>query len=315
MRKSITFRLTKFIGPLLMLGLAACTMPLAAPLEPVPLGAAGPQTWIDAPLDEMHLPLAPYEVVFHASDAGAISQMELQINDQPAELPAPSGSGENLATVKYVWVPQAPGVYVLRARSQGDDGPWSDEDQVTVYIGDDIVTPTPLTITPTPLTITPTRVGPTFTPTPLPGGALSFSPRISGQEFYYGGCSPASIDFEVTVAGADVDSVVLFFKLNDQDGSGTSGWQAHNSMSRLGSGVYRIKVRADQVGGHEEFQAAYVSYQFVATFRNAVVGRSESRTDVVMGRCGTAPQFLQPISPLIPPQIIIVPGITPEIIK
>jgi hypothetical protein len=69
------------------------------------------------------------------------------------------------------------------------------------------------------------------------------------------------------------------------------------------------------VGGHEEFQAAYVSYQFVATFRNAVVGRSESRSDVVMGACGTAPQFVPPISPLIPPQVIPLPGITPEIIK
>lgn len=295
-------------GTALLLALSACNVPLARQAAPVALGGGGPETWIDAPLDKMHLPLAPYEVVFHGSSEAAITQMELQINDQPAALPPRSEASQNLVTMKFVWVPVAPGEYVLRARSQEAGGAWSNEAQVTVWVGEG--TPTP-TETPTPLTITPTRT-PTSTPTLPSAGELSFSPRISGQEMYYGGCSPASIDFEVTVAGANIDSVVLFLKLNDQSGAGTTGWMAYDSMRSVGDGAYQISVRADSIEGHDTYLSAWVSYQFVATLRGTVVGRSPSMSDVVLGACGAPP----PVLPFIrPPSIFIVPSITPQIIK
>ncbi|MFH1185109.1 MAG: hypothetical protein V1755_08735 [Chloroflexota bacterium] len=305
MRRPETAGFIKALGTALLASwLAACTMPVAAPAVPMSLGPAGPETWIDAPLDGMHLPLAPYEVVFHASDEAEIAQVELTINDQPAGLPSAAGAGKNLVTVRFMWSPAAPGQYVLRARSQSLDGNWSGEAQVTVWVGDD--TPTPID-TPT-ITVTPTN-----TPTPPPGAGPAFSSRVSGNEFYYGGCSPSSIDFEVTVSGGNVDSVVLFLRLNDQSSSGTTGWMAHNSMRPAGGGVYQLTVRATSIEGHEEYQAASVSYQFVATLRNSVVGRSASMSDVVLGACGTVP--VRPVVPLIRPPIFIIPSITPQIVK
>ncbi len=305
----------------LLTGLAACNLPASRPLSPVPFGPEGPQTWIDAPLDGMHIALAPYEVVFHGSDAGAITQMELKINDQPAALPGSPEAGQNLATMKYTWVPPLPGEYVLRARSQGAGGSWSEEAQVTVYVGDVTPSPTPtlvVTVSPT-ASATPTgvvTVSPTPSPTPVAAAALTFDSQRSGDAFYYGGCSPASIDFQVTVSGGSLDNVELFLKLNDQSGNGTSGWMSYGSMRAMGGGVYRLTVKAGSIPGYEKFPAAWVSYQFIATLRGAVVGRSPSMTGVTLGACGSAPA--RPVPPnLVPgviPPILIVTN-TPEFVK
>jgi len=42
--------------------------------------AGGPQAWIDAPLEGMQLPLAPYEIVAHADDPSGIAQFEFNVN-------------------------------------------------------------------------------------------------------------------------------------------------------------------------------------------------------------------------------------------
>lgn len=298
---------------LLTVSLVACNLPASRQLEQVSLGSAGPQTWVDAPLDQMHLPLAPYEVVFHASDTSAITQVELLINDQGVMVPL-SEAGQNLVTLKYLWSPPAAGEYVLRARSQNAGGAWSDEAVVTVWVGEltPTATATPvITVSPTPTATLIATVTPSPTATQVaPAAEMTFTHSVSANEFHYGRCNPASIDIFVTVNSENVDSVVLFVKLNDQAGSGTTGWISYNAMKPMGNGTYKITVSSSSIEGYNNYQSAWMVYQFVATQKNVVAGRSESFQDVVLTACN--------VSPLLPPVRLIptiVPSNTPPIIK
>lgn len=295
---------------LLLISLTSCNLPTSPTAAPIPLGSGTPQTWMDAPLDQMVLPLAPYEIVFHASDDSAIQAVQLQINGQEAMIPASSSAGKNLVTVKYLWSPSAPGEYTLLARSQNLEGTWSNDAAVTIWVGD--LTPT---ITNTP-TVTPTLIT-TFTPTlvitsthtPTSVG-MTFTHAVSASQFYYGRCTPTSIDIEVTISGMDADSVVLFVKLNDQSSSETTGWISFDAMDPKGNGRYLITVTSSQIEGYNRYNASWMVYQFVATKRNEVVARSESFMDVSLSACG-----IVPLVPLHPPVLIVTPTNTPQIIK
>jgi hypothetical protein len=107
-----------------------------------------------------------------------------------------------------------------------------------------------------------------------------------------------------------VDSVVLFVKLNDQSGSGTTGWISYNAMKPMGSGQYKITVDSSRIEGSRNYQAAWMVYQFVATKNNVVVGRSDSFMDVALTACGVSP--LVPLPSLVVP---LIPTNTPQIIK
>jgi len=123
--------------------------------------AGGPQSWIDAPLDGMQLPLTPYEIVAHANDAAGISQFEFSVNN--SVIATTSGSGGSLSTARQMWNPSTPGDYVIGVRALGSSGTWSEVAVVKVSVVDArLKTPVPPTETAPPL---PT---PTITPIPIP---------------------------------------------------------------------------------------------------------------------------------------------------
>jgi hypothetical protein len=93
----------------------------------------GPQAWIDAPLEGMQLPLAPYEVVAHAEDPSGISQFEFKVNGNM--LAATGGQDGALSSVKQMWSPTDPGDYVISVRAHSVSGGWGDEAVVHVTIG------------------------------------------------------------------------------------------------------------------------------------------------------------------------------------
>lgn len=110
-----------------------------------------PQAWVDAPLDGMVLPLAPYEIVAHASDPGGISQIEINVNG--AELESVPGSGP-LFTARQAWNPSEPGEYVIQARGMNSSGAWSEYAIVRVTVQGQATPP-----------LEPTQLSPTLTPT------------------------------------------------------------------------------------------------------------------------------------------------------
>ena len=266
----------------LLLALSACNLPLKITSS----GTA--KAWIDAPLDGMQLPLAPYTLVFHSSDPLGVQQMEVSINGQVlASLPNPDPA-QSLVELTQVWQPQQAGRYVIRVRAQNTLGNWTDPDSVTVLIENSTSTPSP---TPTSIpTITPTTtptITPTFTPT-VTVTALSFGqPVPSTNTFEYKhDCipNPGEVTIKVAVNNAPQGTTVLFFfRLNT-----ISNWNTGLLMSPLGGGLYQITIASNTIpevtslhGASAGFQYQFVSFDS----HQAVLLRSQVYSDIQLSPC------------------------------
>jgi len=272
---------------------AGCIRPVAKlPVRALLLGTPGPHAWIDAPLNGMHLPLAPYEVVFHVTDDTGVVTGELAVNGQVlASLPNPDPS-QKLATLRQVWSPAEPGEYTLLARGQNTAGAWGESVPVIVTVGDltPTLSPTP---TPTPATTTPTlTTTPTITPTPTatPSPAAGFGPpALSSTGFYYGvaSCDPMQVTLRVRVTDPRGVKVVVFFeRLKDKASGDTTGWSDGESMNPLGDGQFQFTLKGNDVGPSSGFAEAYVLYQFVAQLKDGSSLRSPVYSDLTLGQCG-----------------------------
>jgi hypothetical protein len=131
-------------------------------------GGAGPQTWIDAPLDGMTLPLGPVLVRSHAASQGGTAQVALTVNG--AEVRVDQAADGSAALVEFVqnWTPSVPGDYLLQVISSDQAGNLGRSNIVHVHIGEleITVTPTigvpgitPLPIIPEPPSVTPSATG------------------------------------------------------------------------------------------------------------------------------------------------------------
>ncbi len=289
-KRRIAWTLLVILG----LYLPACNMPQQAGAPPGQ-SEGGNQAWFDAPLNGTSIPLAPYEVVFHAFAESGVTQAELEANGiLLATLPNPAG-GAKLATFKYAWRPAAAGNYILRARAQSADGDWGGYATTTITFDDFTITPT-FTYTPT-ITLTPTKtVSPTithtptktatptrtYTPTPVPGVVPTFSRQVSSDQFYYGGCTPNTVTVQVQVSEPEaVFSVVLFQKLQN-----LTSWDGGTAMHAAGNGKYTLTVSANTVPGREDSTSAVWLNQIAATARNGkVLARSQTYGDVTLYAC------------------------------
>lgn len=134
----------------LVLVVAGCNRPAA---DGGPDGMGGLQTWIDAPLHDSTLLLAPVEIVLHAADPGGVAMVELSINGEVLSRRPPDDTSAALVTHRIAWEPAAPGEYDLTARAQNSAGAWSAvaTSHVTV-VGPEALTEVEpiLVITPTP---------------------------------------------------------------------------------------------------------------------------------------------------------------------
>jgi hypothetical protein len=239
------------------------------------------QSWIDAPLESMKLPLAPYDVVFHLTDDAGVSAGEVSINgDVVATLLNPEPANL-LVTFIYPWSPQASGDYIIRIRAQGTDGSWGDYAEVKVTVGE--VTPT---ITPT---ITPT-VTPTVTP--VPAGYIFTHTAFPSMFQYQHDCvaSPSQVTIQVTVSNPErVYSIVLFYRLKTQSGNIRTQWN-DVAMNPKENGVftYTISWKAfpDLSLISSDDLPAWLMYQFFATnTAGDVIGQSEVYLDVAVESC------------------------------
>jgi hypothetical protein len=262
------------------------------------------QAWIDAPLDGSTIPLAtPYEIVLHAYDPASVTQVELKANGSLLAAIPNTNTGQLLTTLKYLWTPAEPGNYTLSARAQSSDGLWGSETTVVVTVAGSIVPPVVPAIdsgTATPVdTLTPTLV-PTITPSPTPVPAdLSFTPRISSNQFYYGSCGSDQVTIQVYASGGNVYSVVLFTQLQG------ASWDEGSGMTPSGDGWFSRTVSSRSLDGAKNVDTATLLYQFVATGSSSqVIGRSQVYSDITLTACAQEQPPEQP--PVQPPG-----GITP----
>ncbi len=287
----------------MLIALTACNLPSSQAVVPISLNSNGPQTWIDAPLDQMHLPLAPYEVVFHGTDDSAVTNVELRINDQAVPVPAAQGLSQKLLTAKYVWVPSAPGKYVLTARSQNSAGTWSAEALVTVWIEGPIRTIIPtVTLTPTPIVTL---------PAPAAGSVTIQS--ISTDTVYVGGSSCGPVEETIVAratAPAGIAVVVLFYRFNP---ASPKGFQ-DRAMSPIGGDLYQATLNPTSLlGGSLGADQGTLVYQVVVQQKNGDTSiRTPVQANIALQACGGAPQ---PPPVLPPPVFILIPTATPEFVK
>jgi hypothetical protein len=140
-------------------GLAQAPKAALLPPPAVPYDA-GPQAWLEYPLEEQTMPLeesVPF--IVYASDAQGVAQVELRVNGEP--LPAvqveglsPDGSSR-LVRLDQAWQPPAAGEYIAEARGRNTAGGYGEPAYVKFCVGSCqpvTVTPSPA---PQPITITP----------------------------------------------------------------------------------------------------------------------------------------------------------------
>lgn len=280
--------------------LAGCEGGKSGQATAVSAAAMGTVTaWIDAPLDQMTLPLAPYEVVYHASDPVEVRQIEFTVDGEVLAVDANPNPAEHLVTVRHTWNPPGPGNYTLRVRAMSAAGLWSDFAVANVTVAEDATPTSTPTITATAtVTTTPTpSATPTETPTPTQD-VLTFTPSLSTNQFYYGACSPTSVTLTVGVSQPErVSSVVVFFKFEDLESGQMTGWDAGTAMNPSADRqTYSRSVAAASIAGYNTYAKARVWYQFVATDSSGqIVGRSASYTDLTLARCGIFVVSTQPI--------------------
>jgi len=313
MKKQLT--VMNLISFSLMLCLAPCNLPQEIDLgEPIKSGKS--LSWIDAPLDNSLLPLAPYEIVLHAHAPAGVSQVEILINE--VLFIALAGEGQPLVTLRQDWLPDAPGNYRIAVRAIDVAGQRGEESSVAVVVAAPAAeTPTPeLTFMSTPahtptLTHTPT---PTLTPTLTPtSGGLLAGISVEPHEVYYGGCEPNQLAFEVQVAAPQmVTQVYLFVRLQNVDGSESSAWNSGFAMNPGStSGIFRYGLSVANIPEISQFPRAFLVYQFVGSnAEKTVVGRSQTFRNVSVSHCGTRPLVIT-LPPFVPP--INLPTITPTV--
>jgi len=107
--------------------------------------AAVPQAWIDAPLHESTHPVAPREIVLHASDPGGIALVEVAVYGTVLGRRHPHDTRSSLVVSRVAWDPLQAGSCVLSAKPKNQAGTTSAETSaiVAIVIGGTAARPTP----------------------------------------------------------------------------------------------------------------------------------------------------------------------------
>ena len=164
----------------LLSGVSGSAILAQQPAESEPAGTpgydAGPQVWLEFPLDGQVLLLQPIVFEAYAADPQGIAQVDLRVNAETLPQTAPSAlgerSGNHLVLLKQEWQPSREGEYVVEARARNAAGTYGEPSYVKFCIGSckAVQTPTP---SPAPAqlvvpTNTPFPALDPYTPTPAP---------------------------------------------------------------------------------------------------------------------------------------------------
>lgn len=139
------------------------------------------------------------------------------------------------------------------------------------------LTPPTITLTFTPLPIFADTATPVLLLTPLTSPGEGFSSfTISGNQIFWGVCSPGSVNLEAQVSDPDaVWRVYLFIHLKSTKTDDTTPWYG-TTMSSHRNGIFRYTLRADQVEGRRNYLKAWVVLQMVAVdVQQKEIGRSK----------------------------------------
>jgi hypothetical protein len=134
------------------------------------------------------------------------------------------------------------------------------------------------TVAPTNTTVSLITVQPTSPTQPTPQGPVFASVTISGTQINWGRfCAANSVTVIAQVAsGYDVTSVLLFTRLQSQIRAFPTPWNDPITMHNDGLGTFTYDLAERGIPHSDEFQLAWVQYQFVATnSQDQEVGRTQ----------------------------------------
>ncbi|MBT7600203.1 MAG: hypothetical protein HN560_03925, partial [Anaerolineae bacterium] len=94
---------------LLVLILSACGVP-----------TSGPQAWLDWPLDNAIVPIAPLTIQAHASDSDGISRFKFEVDG--SSIANVKVDGSRLGEASIEWTPPGPGTYLISVQTVDKSG-------------------------------------------------------------------------------------------------------------------------------------------------------------------------------------------------
>jgi hypothetical protein len=128
---------------------------------------SGTMAWIDAPLDDLQIPLGQTVTVEgHAASATGIERIEFWVGEELLLTQSSPDQVGSLSRLSLDWSPSEPGTYTIQMVAYSTDGSISPPDTITLHVGQSQTSPTRTTTS----TLTPesTVATPTLTPTPSP---------------------------------------------------------------------------------------------------------------------------------------------------
>ncbi len=128
---------------------------------------------------------------------------------------------------------------------------------------------------------------------PTPQGPVFESVTTSGTQINWGDtCDTNSITVTAqVVSGFNVTSVVLFTRLQSQNGNATTAWNKGLSMHDDGFGTFTYDLSTKVLKYYQDFNTAWVQYQLVATnIQQQEAGRTQIYLNsLLIQRCSYTP--------------------------
>ena len=258
------------IAGMLLLVVMACNIPGSSFGSNAPVNVA-----IESPASGARLPLVPLTIVYSASSSAGIAEVELSVND--GVVMRVTDINQSIIVSEFIWTPDAPGEYTLRVRALSDENVWSGDSQVSITIEQ--------TLQPT-VTVS----LPTATPEPAAAPPPFRIFDVKADEFHLYGDMTAAVRWSNSQGKlpGQVNNVVLFTRLADQESTQTTNWDSGRSMSKASDDLSG-HTDADDIPNYNKYEFANLFYQIVATGANGVeLGRTTFFKNV-HSKCARSP--------------------------
>ena len=233
------------------------------------------RVWIDLPLNDSQLAVAPVQIIVHASGSQAITDLEYRVDDAVIAQVVTSSGANDLLVDEQLWEAISAGSHLIHVRARDSSGSWSEAAEAHIYLGE----PTPIT----PPDETPSEPEPTITPV-METSILppTFTPAVFN--FLGSSCRQQSADIRVaTEPAGSVYSVVVFLRFSDPDLDYDTGWDTGHSMTPEGNGVFRYTVTSEGFTRFADRINLQVRTQFIATDEQGIeLARSPVYTDLLL---------------------------------
>ncbi len=248
---------------------------------------------LDAPSNGAVLQMGPVDVAYHATSTEGVSLVELSIDGTVVSSIASPDANQKVVALRYMWNPTTPGNHTLEVRAQNKNNVWSNFAVSTVII-EGAQQPAQPTQQPQPTqqiqqatnTPEPTKAP---EPTATPDKVAIYDVQHDKDKFYYGGGSCGSREITISAKVAkpeEVFSVVMFTRFYDNEGAGTTKWDAGHAMSKKSDGTYSITLASNKITNYNAYEFAVMNYQLVATDKQRNnLARTEVFKDITLNYC------------------------------